>query len=67
MPELEFSLSRIFLYSVLIRKNTGQKKPVVWHILHSLILSKYLNTAQDTEGYEIFSGQFSPAFSSYFR
>ena len=42
MQKYEFLLTRIFPYkvesiidSVLIRKNTGQRKPVYSHILHS--------------------------------
>ena len=41
MPEYGFSLTRIFLYKdriynfVLIREDTGQRKPVFWNILCS--------------------------------
>ena len=41
MPEHGFYLDRIFQYknrikdSVLIRENTGHRKPVFWHILRS--------------------------------
>ena len=42
MPEYGFSLTRIFPYkerfvdSVLVPENTGQRKPVFWHILRSV-------------------------------
>ena len=41
MPEYGFSMTRILPYkdrivgSVLIQENTGQRKPVFWHILRS--------------------------------
>lgn len=53
MPEYWFSRTRIFsnkdkIYdSVLIRENTGQRKPVFWHILRSF--SALLKSAENTE------------------
>ena len=53
MPEYRFPLSRIYLYkedSALAQENTGQRKPVLWHILCS---SSIFNS---------FSSRFIPLF-----
>ena len=53
MPEYGFSLNRIFPYKdriydyVLIREDTGQRKPVFWNFLRSENL-KLRNTSEKT-------------------
>ena len=37
MPGYGFSLTRIFPNNDRIRENTGQRKPIFWHILRRVI------------------------------
>ena len=54
MPEYGFCLNRIFPYkdrivnSVLIKENTGQRKPVFWHISLSVKFDSYVNLDSTT-------------------
>ena len=58
MPENEFSLTRIFWYkdriyeSLLIRENTGKRKPVFWHILRSIRIN-FNNDDHDNDAHDL--------------